>query len=64
MLFTGFWLGGPKVREHWEDLGVGESTRLKRTLGRKESVRQTGFCWLRIGFIGELCEYVMKLRLP
>jgi hypothetical protein len=22
-LFTGFWLGGPKVRGHWEDLGIG-----------------------------------------
>jgi hypothetical protein len=22
-LFTGFWLGGPKVRDHWEGLGVG-----------------------------------------
>jgi hypothetical protein len=22
--FTGFWLGGPKVRDHWEDLGVDE----------------------------------------
>jgi hypothetical protein len=21
--FTGFWLGGPKVRDHWEDIGVG-----------------------------------------
>jgi len=21
--YTGFWLGGPKVRDHWEDLGVG-----------------------------------------
>jgi hypothetical protein len=21
-LFAEFWLGGPKVREHWEDLGV------------------------------------------
>jgi hypothetical protein len=21
-VFTGFWLGGPKVRDHWEDLGV------------------------------------------
>jgi hypothetical protein len=26
-VFTRFWLGGPKVRDHWEDLGVG-------TLGR------------------------------
>jgi hypothetical protein len=22
-VFTGFWLGGPKGRDHWEDLGVG-----------------------------------------
>jgi hypothetical protein len=22
--FTGFWLGGPKERDHWKDLGVGE----------------------------------------
>jgi hypothetical protein len=23
-LFTGFWLGGSKVRDHWEVLGVAE----------------------------------------
>jgi len=22
-VFTGFWLGGPKVGDHWEDIGVG-----------------------------------------
>jgi hypothetical protein len=22
-VFTEFWLGGPKVRDHWEDLGLG-----------------------------------------
>jgi hypothetical protein len=22
-VFTGFWLKGPKARDHWEDLGVG-----------------------------------------
>jgi hypothetical protein len=33
-LFTGFWLGGPKVRNHWEDLGVGERITLSWTLGR------------------------------
>jgi hypothetical protein len=22
-VFTGFWLEGPKTRDHWEDLGVG-----------------------------------------
>jgi hypothetical protein len=21
-MIRGFWLGGPKVRDHWEDLGV------------------------------------------
>jgi hypothetical protein len=33
-VFTGFWLGGPKVRDHWEDLGVGGSLTLRWTLGR------------------------------
>jgi hypothetical protein len=22
-VFVGFWLGGPKARDNWEDLGVG-----------------------------------------
>jgi hypothetical protein len=22
-VFTRFWLGGPKVRDHWEGLGIG-----------------------------------------
>jgi hypothetical protein len=33
-VFIGFWLGGPKVRDHWEDLGVGERITLRWTLGR------------------------------
>jgi hypothetical protein len=33
-LFTGFWLGGPKARDHWDDLGVGGMISLKWTLGR------------------------------
>jgi hypothetical protein len=28
-VFTGFWLGGPKVRDHWEDLGVGGRITLR-----------------------------------
>jgi hypothetical protein len=32
-VFTGFWLGGPKVRDHWEDLGVGGRITLRWTLG-------------------------------
>jgi hypothetical protein len=33
-LFTGFWLGSPKVRDHWEDLGVGGRITLSWTLER------------------------------
>jgi hypothetical protein len=28
------WLGGPKVKDHWEDLGVGGRITLNWTLGR------------------------------
>jgi hypothetical protein len=27
-VFTGFWLGGPEVRDHWKELGVGERITL------------------------------------
>jgi hypothetical protein len=27
-VFTGFWLGDPKVRDHWEDLGLGRRITL------------------------------------
>jgi hypothetical protein len=33
-VFTGFWLGSPKVRDHWEDLGIGGRITLRWTLGR------------------------------
>jgi hypothetical protein len=33
-VFTGFWLGGPKGRDHWEYLGVGGRITLRWTLGR------------------------------
>jgi hypothetical protein len=32
-VFTGFWLGGPKARDHWEDLGVGGRITSRWTLG-------------------------------
>jgi hypothetical protein len=28
-VFTGFWLGGLKGRDHWEDLGVGGRINLR-----------------------------------
>jgi hypothetical protein len=33
-VFTGFRLGSPKGRDHWEDLGVGGRITLRWTLGR------------------------------
>jgi hypothetical protein len=33
-VFTGFWLGGLKVRDHWEDQGVGGRITLRWTLAR------------------------------
>jgi hypothetical protein len=33
-VFTGFWMGGPKARDHWEDLGVGGRITLRWTVGR------------------------------
>jgi hypothetical protein len=30
-VLAGFWLGGPKARDHWEDLGVGRRTTLRWT---------------------------------
>jgi hypothetical protein len=31
---TVFWLGGPKARDHWEDLGVGGKITSRWTVGR------------------------------
>jgi hypothetical protein len=28
-VFTGFWLGDPKRRDHWDDLGVGGRITLR-----------------------------------
>jgi hypothetical protein len=33
-VLTGFLLGGPKARDHWEDLDVGGRITLRWTLGR------------------------------
>jgi hypothetical protein len=53
-VFTGFWLGGPKARDHCEDLGVDGRITLRWILGRYGSMRRTGFSWLRIGCSGRL----------
>jgi len=52
-VFTGFLLGYPKIRDHWEDQGVGGRITLRWTFGRLESVGRTEFGLLRIGPNGE-----------
>jgi hypothetical protein len=53
-VFTGFWLGGSKARDHWEDLGVGGRITLRWTLDIEGLMGRTGFGWLRIGSSGGL----------
>jgi hypothetical protein len=53
-VFTGSWLGGPKGRDHWEDLGVAGRITLGWTSGRLGSMGGTGLGWLRIGSSGGL----------
>jgi hypothetical protein len=47
-VFIGFWFGGPKVRDHWEDLGVDGRIALRWALGEHGSMGRPGFGWLRI----------------
>jgi hypothetical protein len=44
-VLTGFWLGGPKVRDQWEDLGVGGKITLRWHLWRQETYRAN---WIRL----------------
>jgi hypothetical protein len=45
-LFTGFWLGGPKVRDHWEDPDVGGRITFNWNLGR----RVNGANWIQLAW--------------
>jgi hypothetical protein len=53
-VFTGFWLEGPKVRDHWEDLSVGGRITLRWSLGRQGLMGRTEFSWLGIVSSGGL----------
>jgi hypothetical protein len=53
-IFTGFWLGDPNVRDHWEDLSAGGRITLRWTLGRQGLMGRNEFSWLRIGSSGGL----------
>jgi hypothetical protein len=63
-VFTGFWLGGPNVRDHWEDLGLrGDNIKLDL-----REIRIDGTNWIQLAqdrvqwrpFV----NMVMYLRVP
>jgi hypothetical protein len=61
-VFTGFWLGGPKARDHWEDLGVGGRITFKLDL---TEIRIDRAIWTQLAqdrFQWRAC--VMNLRVP
>jgi hypothetical protein len=61
-VFTGFWSGGSKVRDHWEDLGIGGRITLRLNLGID------GVNWIRLAqdkVQWRACaNTVMNLRIP
>jgi hypothetical protein len=61
-VFTEFGSGGPKIRDHWEDLGLGGRITLRRTLGRY------GAKWIRLAQDRvqwqAFLSTVMNLRFP
>jgi len=58
VVFTGFWLGGPKVRDHREHLGVGGRITSNWTLGRYGWGELDRVQWLTF------VNTVMNLRVP
>jgi hypothetical protein len=64
-VFTGFRLGGPKGRDHWEDLGVGGKNNIKMDL---REIGIDGTNWIRLAQDGiqwrAFVNTVMNLRVP
>jgi len=63
-IFTGFLLGCPKGRIHWEDIGVGRKIKLN---GRKGDKDKWGD-WIRLaqdyGQVGCFCEHNNEFLFP
>jgi hypothetical protein len=60
-VFTGFWLGGPKASDHWENLGIGFKMDL-----RESAI--DGANWIQLAQDGaqwrSCVNTVMDLRVP
>jgi hypothetical protein len=63
-VFRGFCLGGPKGRDHWEDLGASGRITLRLT----PEAEIDGAKWIRLAQDGvqwgALVSMVMNLRIP
>jgi hypothetical protein len=55
-VFTGFWMGGSKGRDHWEDLGIGGRITLRRNLGRWGSMGELDSAGSGEGPMAGFCE--------
>jgi hypothetical protein len=42
---TKFWLGSPKGKEHWKDVGIDGRIILKWIVGKKSQRVRTGLIW-------------------
>jgi hypothetical protein len=56
-VFTGFWLGGPKGRDHWEDLCVGGRITLRWTLGDRDRLGELDSAGSGYGPVAGFCEH-------
>jgi hypothetical protein len=60
-MFTGFWLGGPKVRVYWEDLGVRWKGNIKLDL---REIGIDGANWIRLAQDRVLWRAFVNMVLP
>jgi len=53
-VYTGFWWGNLRERDHFEDPGLGEIIILRWIVRKGEEGAWTGLIWLRLGTGGGL----------
>jgi hypothetical protein len=61
-VFTGFWLGGPKGRDHWEDLRRRWEDNIKMDL-REVGIDGANWFWNRVQWQA-FVNTVMNFRVP